>query len=156
VELMKAIRSALWSRGTEAPGTMVVMRECDMAVPVEEIAEEHTIPDTLVTRDIFEVPDDLSLEDTIDIAVKRFANTERREQNQAVAFQYWAALLPMMKAGGAIIADRPAPMESDHLVWVLKQLANHPDYNGCTITSTAEDGTIVTLSNGNVAIESQS
>lgn len=146
---MHALRFSMYSPDLEA--TTPIVRQCDMAAPLEEIAVAQ--PGMFSITDIFEVDDDATYEQTMAIGLERMKARYEREQNMAMHYYWHAQQLRMLNATGTLGNTEPAPLSVEELTESLTQLANHPDYQRQTIRSIAEDWTFVVLKAGEITTE---
>ena len=133
------------------PPAMVVMRAQDMKAGAT-IAETD-MPGVFVTSDTWQMPDG-ELEDAIAQAIVRAGEREREEGDMATLYHWTVATWNVVKSGGMVITQRPAPLRRDDIVTVLQQLCVHPKYDNYQIhVVSAVDGTTVRTREGRVIIE---
>lgn len=143
---MKVLRSTYWS--PELTPTMAVLRESDVTVPLEEISVP-TGTYAFVNDDIFEVPDETPWPVIVFEASERANDALIDERNQAILFYYAVAQFRLLRSDGRrrgrLMTMAPAPLSKEQIERVFRQLMNLPQYKGFTLTTTANDGTEVTM-----------
>lgn len=152
---MQALRTSVYPTMKDEPLT-VVMRDVDIRddLTIEQARDEQLNGPgpAFVANDIFRVADDTSIEDATLFAMTRMERVSEREANQAVLYHYAAHICSKLTESGLYGAPDPAPLTTDEVEDALRQLAKHPEYgNGMTVMIPAEDGTMVTLKNGEVS-----
>lgn len=134
------------------PPAMIVLRTQDMTIPPEEIADT---PGALVINDTWEM-DDGELESAIAYAIIRAGQRERIEGDMATLYHWTAATFNVVKAGGTVVTQRPAPLSRDDIVTVLSQLCDHPQYDNHRIYVVSDvDGAAVSTKEGRVVIDNR-
>lgn len=123
--------------------TTAVVTEHDVTVPLEEISVP-TGSFAFVRDDIFEVPDGTPLPIVTYEAMRRSEDNLINERNQAILFYYSVAQWNMLRDGGTL-SLAPAPLSEDEIRAVFRQLMNLTQYKGFVLTTTANDGTEVTM-----------
>lgn len=134
---MKVIRATVYPPDSLSPAT-VVMRQCDAAVPLEEIGEDE---DGFVITDIFEVPDEQSFGKTVLDAMERVNLDD--ERNQAIMYYWLLGQFNIFADGAFILSDIPAPLTVEQIQYVHRALKRHTAYRGFTFSTFAKDGTPV-------------
>lgn len=132
------------------PAMTIVVRDCDITDTLESVRVQSMTPGLFVVHEIFSME-----EADIGVATKRAAElmTEevvQRERDMAMLYHYDASMLLQVKAGGVLMATRPAPMSSGDIGYVFEQLVNHPNYNAQLVMAISDDGLAVQLRDGEV------
>lgn len=146
---MKAYRMVIYvcapyQMGFERPA-VTIMRIDDLTVPIEEATTNQ--PGVFMVHDVFDYPDG-PLDNAIALGMMRTEERQRREDDMATLYHYTGDLLRAMKDSG-VVGSRPAPLSADEIATVLKQLADHPDYDHQTlVVPSGEEGVIVEMKDG--------
>lgn len=148
---MRAIRTAFWPGPNQDP-TILVVRASDVKQGLELTEVAQPLPGALVTSDIFEVPDDATIEDATRLASTRYRKRDSIERALALGFYWFASVLPRTTPGGVIQTTIPAPFPAEDAEIMLSQLALHPDYDRHTVNQFTNDGAVASLQNGVVRI----
>lgn len=143
---MRILRYTMYSPDLQPVSPIV--RDIDMTVLLEEAA--YLQPGMFAIIDIFEMPDNSTLEQCIAGGLERMHERIDDERNMAMHYYWHAQQLMFAISTGVIANTRPAPLTADQLKVSLEQLATHPDYRRQTIRSIADDGTFVVLADGRV------
>jgi hypothetical protein len=138
---MRILRSVMVTPMPELERMMVVVRDVDMAVPLEEI--NATGEFGFVLEEIFEMPDDTSILNAT-IEAERRTNPED-ERNMAILY-YWTHMhFVMLKPGGIVMSTQPAPLSEEQIRYVWGMLASLTDYEGYNFKTITKDGRSVTF-----------
>lgn len=151
---MRVLRATLY-QPTQAP-TTVVLRDCDLAVPIEEAvaaAQEGQEHASWISTEIFTVPEGTSIVGATLMAQQRLEQVAQREANMALAFYWYTATLARVKSQGVVTATLPAPLCAEDLLLVAQAIARAPGYEQQTVIQIAEDNRRVVLSRGESRIE---
>ena len=70
--------------------------------------------------------------------------------NQQILFEWSALHLRMLKPDGQLIEPDPAPLSTEEITDVLKALADHPAYEGQTVSIPDRDGKRTLLRDGKI------
>lgn len=146
---MRALRTSVWGSPNDPPLT-VIARQCDVSIPVEEVAPEHWEVGFFLISDIFDVPDDTSLERATYLGAERASQRQREERDMAMAYFWYVTILRRINAGGTMQAAEAAPLSRADLEVVLRQVASHPNYRSQRIIMLDADGAEVTLEDGKI------
>lgn len=132
----------------------IVMREVDLAVPVDEAYNEQRFTAAensgFATGEIFDVPDGSTIQHVTILAERRRQRRAQREVNQSMLF-YWVAMhLPRVSTGGVISGTRPTPLNVKAVEEVLELLAVHPDYDHQRVIVFADTGLRLQMQDGKI------
>ena len=136
---MRAMRSTLYPPSLE--GMTIVVRERDMAMPLEEIAADEF---GFTIMDIFEVPDDYDIMQTTEVAFERFKPLVDDEKNMAIMFYWSFAKFEIVAKNGVLMNTELAPLSPEQVEYVHKALKRLDEYDGFIFITPANDGTLVT------------
>jgi hypothetical protein len=131
-----------------------VVMEADLTITVEEFTKDMVKPGHLTLFDIVEQKKKEDLKKVAERLSNRMRRRKKRERNMAILF-FWDAMMlrKSVNPGGALMNKDPAPLNTDEIVTVFKQLANHPDYNDHTVIARPEkDDCVIELKSGEVMI----
>lgn len=148
---MRAYRLVIFLRAPympdyEAPA-MTVMLIDDMKVPIEEATTSE--PGVFLVHDVFECKDG-PLDTAIAAAMIRAQEREQDELNMATLYHYSGGMLRMVREQGHL-GSAPAPLATEDIAIVLRQLTDHPNYKRQTVVVTSErDGGSATIRDGHV------
>lgn len=149
----RAVRATMYPPpGYPGRLVMTVVRDVDVTVSLEEYVAKVAQPGLFTLFDVFDVRDDCSIERATEMACERQRQRAERETAMALFYHWNAGRLPMLRPGGVTTATRPAPLSVEELTEAMKQLARHPDYRSHTVIAIAEDGTVLSMRNGEVAV----
>lgn len=147
---MKVLRVTMFPPPGSGEPMHIVTRQEDMNIPVEEAATPDDTPGVFYVSDIFEVADGTGIQEATLEAGRR---ADDQEPNMAVHYYWTAMYLKRTVPGGVIGNTERSPLTVEQLKVCMKQLADHPAYEGHIVMSWAKDGTGVRLkSDGNVAV----
>jgi hypothetical protein len=153
---MRVLRATMYPPPSVGLPLTTVMRACDLNCPLAEAvagAIAPLDPPAFVATEIFDVPEDTSIESATFEAKRRLDERLDRECNQALAFYWYARALTRCADNGLVSATAPAPLDANELAEVAAALAKHPAYRRQTLVQIAEDGRVVRLTEGKVAVE---
>jgi hypothetical protein len=156
--MMRVLRATMYPSPNVGARLTTVIRECDLNCPLAEAVADATAPldpPAFIATEIFAVPEDTSIEAATLEAKRRLGERLDRECNQAIGFFYYAQALTRCAANGVVSATAPAPLDADELAEIAAALAKHPAYRRQTVVQIAEDGRVVRLTAGKVAVEDQ-
>lgn len=138
---MHALRCTIFSSPEHFITTVVL--ESDVPSFSEILAARPS--EGFLTHDVFEFDGDIV--DATAHAMRRYSQKEQFiEQNMAISFFWNAATLGrQVSNAGTLMNDLPAPYGVEECRQVLLQLYTHPNYDDQTVITTANDGTLVTL-----------
>jgi hypothetical protein len=140
---MRIMRASTFPPDSLEPIT-VVMRECDVSMPFEEIAADEF---GFTYTDIFEVDGEPGIYEATLAAANRVSEEEMHDEKNMAVMYYWLwAQFRTLNKGGIIFSDKPAPLTVEQIHYVHRQLRRLPDYDGYTFMTFDKDGTSVTTS----------
>jgi hypothetical protein len=137
---MKVMRVSTYPPDSLEPIT-IVMRQCDAAMPLEEIALDEF---GFSFMDIFEMDGEPGIPEATFEAARRAEGNFDDERNMAIMYYWLWGQFRILKPGAIVLSDRPAPLSVEQIHYVHRQLRRLPDYDGYTFTTFAQDGTPVT------------
>lgn len=146
---MHVLRTTVFS--SLADSLTLVVRESDVVSFSEVLGGRQ--PTEFVAHEVFEMHDADIQVATIAAMARRTDDQALREHHMAMSFFWNGSALGMVKAGGVLHNDKPAPLSKDEIRQVLIQLATHPHYNNQTVICVSEDGKTVMLANGELREE---
>lgn len=142
---MKILRTSMFRSHAEPPFTLVV-READLAVPIEECANApNPLRGAFTAQEIFEMPGEPSLVEATVEAHRRQQARALVESNMALLYEWDGAALAKVTKGGVLMGTLPAPLTVEEISTVFIQLLAHPNYDGHRIVAIAKTGEVVTL-----------
>lgn len=115
----------------------VVVRECDVSVPLEEVGGEEF---GFLITDIFELDGEPDIMYATMIAGNRQGAMKDRERNQALLFYWTLDQFRILKDGGSVVSDKPMPLKADEIRQVWKQLAKLDEYRDFDFLAIPSDG----------------
>lgn len=129
---------------------MMVLAEEDMKLPAIEAVEDLLKADKgFFTYEVFEAEGGM-IAVTSHATLRTSGERGDQERNMAILYHYDADCLRVLREGGILAATKPAPLAREDVAWVMRHLARHPDYRGQSVVVPIEDGTTVTMKNGEV------
>lgn len=147
---MRVLRSTMY--GPELSPLTTVVRDSDVTDTLESVrfGAPDSVPELFVATEIFEM-DEASIESATTTALERMAPLHDDERNMAILF-YWAtAHLRLTKRGsGMLIMPARAPLSDTQVRATFEQILKHPIYQGQSVQSTAQDGTVVRIEDGEI------
>lgn len=149
-ETARVLRMTNWPPlGAGEPVTVIVEEDSLEGTVEESVAHMlEASAGTFVAVDVFESGAGVAAH----LAGAARAAAARDDERNAAILYYWAAAhLPLLAEHGVLMTRDPAPLSADEVRDVLLQLSRHPAYRGQRVVVAAADGTIVTLSEGEVS-----
>lgn len=146
---MKVLRVSIFIAAGVPPMTYV-MRERDLAVPMEEVMTVFP-PNQFVIYDSFEMEDGEIYDATAE-AARRQQERAQDEDNMAMLYYYDVAAFPSMRDGGTIAGTVPAPLSVEQIGQVFEQLSQHEGYRDFRLTILSTDLRVVTYSDGEIEV----
>lgn len=119
----------------------VVLRECDITVPLEEVGGEEF---GFMISDIFTIDGEPEIPSATVVALNRWGACKDAERNQAIMYYWTFAQFRVMVSGGVIISNKPAPLTEEQMRAVWVQLAKLPEYDNYRFTAVTKDGETIT------------
>lgn len=135
--------------GVGGPVTNVTLVS-DLKVSPEQMAAIFTQGGYFAAIDIFDVPISTSAVSAGILGAQRAWASATDEGRMAVAYYHWTRGFDQISERGLILSGRPAPLTTEQLAEVLRQIALHPDYVAQTIQALDRDGVSVRLEDGRV------
>lgn len=141
---MKWLRTTIWK--PDLTTVSVVVRAADVTVPLEEISRD-TGQEMLSIDDIFELESEDVAYGTM-VAGRRALIEKDTERNMAILYYWLVGHMALVKDGGVLGTSKPAPLSTDAVRLVFRQLMEHPHYKGFTLQATSNDGTQISMKDG--------
>jgi len=131
-----------------------IVREHDITVSIEEAIKQLTAPSVgFIVSEVFEMAGAPSIEEAAFEAEKRRRLGAFDEDNQAICY-YWSVMqLRLLKGDGLLGMKDPSPLSVAQLEVVLRQIAQHANYQRQTIVAIASDARIVKMRGGEILCE---
>ena len=148
----RAVRLTFWPppeayKAGHRPATSCAL-ERDMKVSAEEYAATVAQGGVFMVVDVFRVPADTSLHAAGLLAQHRHERDREDEENMAKAYHWW--VMTIEHTGRGAYSRIPAPLSTDQIADVLRQVALHPSYGGQTVQAFDRNGSSVRLEAGAV------
>lgn len=141
---MKWLRATMWK--PDLTTMTVIVSAADVTVPLEEIGHPDGA-DMLTVDDIFELESD-DLAYATQVAGRRAHIAKDDERNMAILYYWLVGHMRIVKEGGVLGTEKPAPLSTDAIKVVFRQLMEHPQYRGFTLQATSNDGTPISMKEG--------
>lgn len=144
---MRYLRSSIYANAYDPPVTTVAPEDT-MVDTLESARLQLLEPGLLIIHEIFESDGDLHAA-TLKAIEHQGANAEQ-ELHQAMLYYWTVSQWHLVREGGVLFMDKPAPLSREEIVVVFDQLRQHPNYRPMSIVSHDRSGAPVRMIDGEI------